>query len=320
MSTTPLVSVIIPAYNASQWIAETISSVIAQDYKNHEIIVVNDGSIDDTVEIVSSFPGVQCIHKANGGQASARNAGIKAAKGKYVAFLDADDLWVIEKLTLQVAQLEATGAKWGYSNALAFDGYSKEFLFYFSDKQKQHDGNILKPLFRTCFIPSPTAILERNVFQTVGFFNEENRMRNREDWEMWLRIAAVYPIVSISTPLAYYRVHSTSATGSEDHSKAISGHITVIEEAALRDKEILGPLKNSVISKLYFEEGRWLAAKGKAKEARSMLQKSIALTPRWKVLYFYWLLIPVAPFIKNPRKKFPMNFLNGLTSKLLKES
>jgi glycosyltransferase involved in cell wall biosynthesis len=321
MSQPPLVSVIIPAYNASLWIGETITSVIEQDYKHYEIIVVNDGSTDNTADIVESFgTAVRCIYKENGGQASARNTGITAATGKYVAFLDADDLWIKDKLKLQVAQLEETGAKWGYADSFAFDGQSKEILYKFSDNQTQHSGDILKALFSTCFIPSPTAIVQRSVFSTVGLFNEESRMRNREDWEMWLRIAAVYPIVSISVPLAYYRVHSASATGSEDHLKSINGHIRVIEEAALREKEILGPLKNAVLSKLFFEEGRWQASIGNTSQSRNMVQKSIALTPGWTLLYFYWLMIPVARWIKIPRKKISIGFIRKIAAKLLKES
>lgn len=321
MSESPLVSVIIPAYNASQWIAETLSSVIEQDYTHHEIIVINDGSADNTVDIVESFgEAVRCIHKENGGQASARNAGIREAKGKYVAFLDADDLWIKEKLKLQVAQLEETGAKWAYADSFAFDGKSKEILYKFSDKQTQHSGDILKPLFSTCFIPSPTPIIQRSVFSNVGLFNEESRMRNREDWEMWLRISAKYPIVSISSPLAYYRIHSTSATGSEGHVKSMKGHITVIEEAALREEAKLGPLKNTVLSKLFFEEGRWQASIGNTNLAREMIQKSIALTPGWTALYLYWIMIPVARWIRIPRKRIPAFLLKKITGKLLKET
>jgi glycosyltransferase involved in cell wall biosynthesis len=321
MSQPPLVSVIIPAYNASLWIGETISSVIEQDYKQYEIIVVNDGSTDNIVEIAKSFgPAVQCIHKENGGQASARNAGIRVAKGKYIAFLDADDLWVKDKLKLQVAQLEETGAKWAYADSFAFDNQSKKILYKFSDRQMQHNGDILKALFSTCFIPSPTAIVQRSVFTTVGLFNEEAGMRNREDWEMWLRIAAVYPIVSISVPLAYYRLHSTSATGSEDHLKSINGHVKVIEAAAHREKEILEPLKNAVLSKLFFEEGRWQASLGNTSLSRNMVQKSIALTPGWTLLYFYWLMIPIARWIKIPRNRIPAFLLKKITGKLLKET
>lgn len=321
MSQPPLVSVIIPAYNASRWIDETISSVIEQDYKHYEIIVVNDGSTDNTVDIVESFgAAVRCIHKENGGQASARNAGIIAANGKYVAFLDADDLWVKEKLTLQIAQMEATDAKWGYADSFAFDGQSKEILYKFSDNQKQPNGDVLQSLFKSCFIPSPTPIIQKNVFSNVGLFNEEARMRNREDWEMWLRIAAVYHIVSIPSPLAYYRVHSASATGSEGHLKSMDGHITVIEEAALREKEVLGPLKNDILSKLFFEEGRWHASLGNTNLARDMIYKSIALTPGWPLLYIYWLMIPIARWVKIPRKKISIVFLKRITAKLLKES
>src|SRR5690606_20987586 len=108
MSISGMVSVVIPAYNVGPHIAEAIESVLAQDYPQVEIVVVDDGSKDDTAEVVATrYPQVSLIRKENGGAATARNAGIRAARGEFVAFLDADDIWLPGKLTAQIDYLRA---------------------------------------------------------------------------------------------------------------------------------------------------------------------------------------------------------------------
>ncbi len=299
MNESPLVSVIIPAYNASEWISETLDSILSQSFKDYEIIVVNDGSTDNTVEVVECFMNrVKCISKLNGGQASARNIGIKEGKGKYVAFIDSDDLWAPDKLYLEVGLLEKSKLKWVYSDAIAFDSKKRTNLYKYSEVQRHYEGDILEPLFKSCFIPSPTPIVEKSVFANIGLFNENSNMRNREDWDMWLRIAAVYPIAYVPKPLAYYRVHSASATGGEDRISALKGYVATVEAAVQREPRRLGQIKNVVISRIYFIESRNQAYLGHSTIARRFLKESLKLTPWWGLLYIYYLLIPVFPWFK----------------------
>lgn len=302
MSSIPLVSVIIPAYNASKWIAKTIESVLAQDFKEYEIIVVNDGSTDDTEAVVSRFgEKVQCIHKLNGGQASARNAGIRAARGKYLAFVDADDLWTKDKLGLQVKLLEATDAVWVYSDAFAFDGLSGRTLYKFSRLFRQYDGDILKPLLLRDFISMPTPVIRRSVFEKTGLFNEKDNMRLGEDWDMWLRIAAIYPVALIPQPLAYYRVHSASITGGADPFIKMQGWLAVVEEAVSREPIRLESLKSRALSYVYISTGRLLAVRGQTASARRMFLQAIRLTPCSILPYLYWGMAPVARWVKMMR-------------------
>jgi glycosyltransferase involved in cell wall biosynthesis len=103
----PLISVIVPAYNTSRTIAETLDSVLAQTFEDYEVVVVDDGSPDDVAELVArSYPQVRLVRQENRGLAGARNTGIKEAKGEYVAFLDSDDVWLPRKLELQVEQIK----------------------------------------------------------------------------------------------------------------------------------------------------------------------------------------------------------------------
>ena len=301
MSSQPLVSVIIAAYNASGWIAETLSSVVAQEYDNYEVIVVNDGSTDDTEAVVALFgEKVHCINKSNGGEASARNKGIRAARGKYLAFVDADDLWTSNKLRLQVGLLESSEAAWVYSDAFVFDGLTGRTLYKFS-RRRQYDGDILRPLLLNDFIPSPTPVIRRSVFDKAGLFDERAERRIGEDWDMWLRIAALYPVAVVRRPLAYYRLHSASATSREDPMVKMEAWLTVVEEAVSREPRRLGPIKNRALSRVLIDTGRSLAGCGQTASARKVFFQAMGLTPCSILPYLYWGTAPVAPLAKKLR-------------------
>jgi glycosyltransferase involved in cell wall biosynthesis len=299
----PLVSVIIPAYNAQDWIEETIESVLTQVYQNIEIIVINDGSTDNTDKIVKSYgQKVRYYFKENGGQSSARNHGIKNANGKYIAFLDSDDLWEKDKLCLQVELLEKNEFKWAYTDGVAFDSSSGDILFSFNQNSTLYDGDILIKLFQSCFIPMPSVIVNKEVFFEIGYFNEDRYFRNREDWEMWIRIAAVYPIALIPKLLVKYRVHQNSVTRSESSIERMNGNILVVKAAALREPTRLGPLKNALLSKIYFSTGRSEALIGNTASARKYFKLSILHSPIWILPYISFFIIPITPWIEKKRK------------------
>lgn len=213
----PKVSVIIPAYNSAQFIAETIQSVLAQTYGNYEIIVVDDGSTDTTMNVLNEF-GDQIIvlTKPNGGPASARNLAIRNASGKYIAFLDADDLWIPEKLAEQVAFLEAhPEVGMTYAEAVMFEEVGGE---------KQVRGKIgftgetsFCHLLLGDHIPNSTVLMRRNCVDSIGWLNERSDLIAVEDYEYWLRLAKAFPIRALAKPLAYYRVHAHNLMGDGDN-------------------------------------------------------------------------------------------------------
>ena len=286
----PLVSVIIPAYNAEKWINETIESVLSQDYESLEVIVVDDGSTDGTGLIVGRFEQrVRYIHKLNGGQGSARNAGIKKSKGKYIAFVDSDDLWASNKISSQMTFLANTNLQWAYCDAIAFDDVTRKHLFKFSDKSKQFEGNILEPLFLSCFIQSPTPIVHRNIFDIVGYFDESRELKNREDWDMWLRIAIKYPVGKIASPLTYYRVHKSSVTGGEDPIRRLNGHLAVIEKIVGLESK-LSNLKKNRIAICYIDAGLMLALEGRVALASKIFKSAILTNPKNLKAYPYLLM------------------------------
>lgn len=290
MSDTPLVSVVIPAYNASSFIAETLESVFAEDFKDFEIIIVDDGSIDKTAEVVARFgKRIRYIYKANGGQGSARNLGIRAARGEYIAFLDADDLWTKEKLSLQIGMLQKSDLAWVYSDAYAFDAQNGKILFRLGQLTRQRQGNVLINLFLDDFVPTSTVIVRRWVFDIVGFFNETQLFKNRDDWDMWLRLAALYPVGLVPEPLVYYRFHATSMTHREDPTISLHGHLAVIQAAVAREPERLRSLKKRVVAKCYLGIGREFVRNSKMKQARRLFFEALKSFPFDINVYLYWL-------------------------------
>lgn len=233
----PEVSVVIPAYNAEKYLAETIRSVLDQTYNSYEVIVVDDGSSDGTLEVARSFDSrIKALTKPNGGPASARNLAIRNSRGAYIAFLDSDDLWTPDKLERQVALLEnnpAVGLT--YSEALMFTDDNGE------RKVGDRIGFTLNPSFRSLlfgdYIPNSTVIIRRACVDKVGLLNESRDLIGVEDYEYWMRVAKHFTMVGIPRPLAYYRIREGNLMGDgSDINKGLN-----LSMAALREVERLYP-------------------------------------------------------------------------------
>lgn len=223
-TTQELVSVVIPAYNAAGFIARAVDSVLAQTWQRREILVVNDGSTDATVQVLEAYgDAIRVIHQANGGLSSARNRGIKEAAGELIAFLDADDRWLPDKLARQVAIL-AANPEIGFCSTRtrveAPDGTaSGEWLC------PQLEGTLLRTLFlRNGSIPGSGSgvMARRHLFDRVGRFDQT--LRSLEDIDMWMRLAAVTGYACIDEPLTVIVKHPDS----------MSRNLDIMREAALR--------------------------------------------------------------------------------------
>jgi glycosyltransferase involved in cell wall biosynthesis len=198
------ISVIIPAYNAEQYIAKAIESCLSQTYAPHEIIVIDDGSTDGTAAVAESFPSpVRVIRLAkNMGVSVARNRGVQVSTGDWLAFLDADDWFLPEKLERQRrCALENEQAVLIYAGwrIVSVDGV--ESLGRFTPP-----GALLPMLRFRCNLPLLCILLRRDAFDSVGGFDPS--LRRCQDWDLWLRIAARYSVESfaaVPAPLAVYR-------------------------------------------------------------------------------------------------------------------
>lgn len=200
----PEISVIIPTYNRSCIIREAIDSVLNQNYKNYEIIVVDDGSTDDTYSILEKYNGrIRYVFQNNGGVGKARNTGIRLAKGNFIAFLDSDDLWDPEKLSFQLNFFRG--------NPGAYISYTKETWLKNNIRINQPqiymptaDTDIISKLLNRCFIGASSVMVKRELFGLVGYFNEFFPVC--EDLDLWLRMAVKYPIYFIDRPLTVKRM------------------------------------------------------------------------------------------------------------------
>lgn len=205
----PEVSVIIPAYNRAHCINRAMQSVRSQTFKDMEIIVVNDGSTDNTEEIVMSIPDerIRYIHcETNRGPGAARNEGLKAARGKYIAFLDSDDEWLPEKIEKQVTLMESLSEDWGIcytSWHIIKDGSTKITSI---PKPVKNDNLLRHFAFGKSSFHIPTLIIRKACIDHVGHFDE--RLWRWEDRELLLRIFKLYKMAVISEPLVV--IHMTT--------------------------------------------------------------------------------------------------------------
>lgn len=208
-----MVSVIIPAYNVHPYLAAAIDSALRQTYRNLEVIVVDDGSTDGTHEVAESYDKrVRCIRQANRGAAAARNAGIRVAAGKYIAFLDGDDYWEDNKLEAQVGQFNAdldlgmVYADYGTFGPHGVIAANNPVAAGFN----RPSGLILRELFFECLVWTGTVVVKRDVLEAVGLFDET--LLKAEDYDMWLRIAAAFRVRHLPRVVAWYRIRTDSLT------------------------------------------------------------------------------------------------------------
>lgn len=205
MGTIPKVSVIIPTYNRKEYIAEAIDSVLHQTYRDFEIIVVDDGSTDGTEEMLKQKYGdaIRYFFKENGGCASARNFGIREARGTYVAFLDSDDRYMPNKLEDQVPLLDMN-TSYGFIGA-DIVVQEKERSYVFRTVKPDRNGHIAYPLFIFTFFSLCAATFRRSCFDTAGYFDEG--MRYNEDTDFLLRVAINFRSGFSPRPTLLYRAH-----------------------------------------------------------------------------------------------------------------
>jgi glycosyltransferase involved in cell wall biosynthesis len=234
----PLVSVIIPTHNRKELVLEAIDSVLKQDYKNVEVIVVDDGSTDGTFEYLKSLKlPIRIVRKKNGGSASARNAGLKLAKGEYVSFLDSDDIWLPGILACESQYLEHNPrAALVYSDYfIEVDGkrldYTKFSMYVRTSFQMEH---YTFPAFssKQALIHISSTMIRKKILDEVGNFNED--LEVEEDSDLFNRISEKYRLHQINLPLAVYRLskdknHLTTLEKNNFYVKALRKYMKLYE-------------------------------------------------------------------------------------------
>ncbi len=210
-SVVPKVSIIIPAYNSMRYLPETLESVFQQAFYDYEIIIVDDGSHDGIRDWAKQIrdPRVTVLFQSNAGSAAARNTGIRHARGEYIAFLDADDLWDPTKLSKQVRLLdEDPKAGLVYSWITTIDEQGKP---HGKTCRNSADGDVWHKLIEHDLTEcGSNPMVRRLCFQSVGLF--DTNFPYAQTWEMWLRIADKFPFRVIEEPLVYYRFHENNVS------------------------------------------------------------------------------------------------------------
>ncbi|NOQ74480.1 MAG: glycosyltransferase [Crocinitomix sp.] len=278
----PLVSIVVPVYNAGEFLAETITSVLKQSYTNWNLHLVDDGSTDNSAEIIAEFQKnddrIHYHYKENGGQASARNYGIHESKGTYIAFLDADDLWLKHKLTEQIKELET---------------YNPDFLYglgyyYYPEKDPQLEsydwlsgkmtGNaFFKALYHSCAVNTNTVLVKKSFFQSVGYFDESELLRGTEDWDLWMRIAKkADTIYGSPTRNVYYRIHADGIH--LQHTRMLIGKLNIYEKYD-RDVQISRLMRKREYRYHYRELFNHLHADGRSAEIPEQFKKLKQIDP-----------------------------------------
>jgi len=275
----PLVSVVIPSYNRASIIKRTIMSVLDQDISDIEIVVIDDGSTDNTKQIVNkiNYPSLMYVYQENKGPGAARNKGIKIANGEFIAFLDSDDLFLANKINLQLSILK-TRSDVGlvYGAHYLIDGNGK--IIHKSRVNTRITTEYL--LLRWAPFVTSTILIRRSWLERINYFDESPSLRRSEDWDLVIRLSiAGCQLVGINEPIVKYKLHNTNAM--RDLQLMRIGSIAALNKA-FRNPLLLPDLKsieNIAFSRGYLRLSGLGFALGETRTAQADLRKAIDLDP-----------------------------------------
>ena len=296
----PAVSIIIPNYNYARFIGETLQSVLDQTFTDFEAIVVDDGSKDNSVEVIRSFASrdarIRVVEKTNGGLSSARNAALPLLKGRLVTFLDSDDIWTPDFLSTMVEHFEKNPkAMVAFSNARLFESGTGRLLggwFGPNSRRTPYSGRIAAKLFiEGNHIPIVTAMVRREVIDKAGAF--DIRFRVGEDWDFWLRVASHFKVDYIDRELCRIRRHSSNSSFLPLNA---FNQIRIYRKTLRWNHDMVRWVTPKTMKgawyRSYYELGRVLTLQGKGYRARMNFKRALKYrrNPFATKLWFYYLL------------------------------
>lgn len=246
--TNPKVSIVIPAYNSMAYLPEAVDSVRQQSFQDFEILVIDDGSTDDTCKWVSNLTNnrIKLISQENQGCATARNNGVRASKGQYIAFLDADDIWESKKLEKQVSILDS------FSNV----GLVNTWISHVDSEGSSvgrlgianAEGHVWELVVKDNPIMCGSApMIRRQCLDQVGLFDQS--LSSAEDWDMWIRIAEKYEFAVVREPKVPYRIHSNSK--SHNLQLHLQSRLKVVEKIFQNRASNISVTKDKVYGLIY---------------------------------------------------------------------
>ncbi|MCD4825936.1 MAG: glycosyltransferase [Phycisphaerae bacterium] len=284
----PTVSVILPAYNAEAFIAEAVESIRAQTYTDYEIIAVNDGSADRTGEILDQLaaetPRMQVIHQENAGLAKARNVAIEQMTGQYIALLDADDIWLPDKLQRCMDFFQANpDISIVYTPMDPFDGETGKRMEGHS--KPCHAGWLGEKLFMSIFVHDPAAVFHKRVIEQCGGFDESIPVSIGN--EFWLRVSPKFEFGLIDEPLALRRWSEQSLTRSNRlRGRKIKAMVLERFYEKMGGKDLVPrPKAMRRLAKVNYHAGKILVQQFENRQALPYLFKAIQYRPGYLKVY-----------------------------------
>lgn len=284
LTETPLVSVIIPAYNAEQFIARTLESVLAQTYHNIEVLVIDDGSQDDTAAIVRRYQQqdnrIKLLHQSNAGVAAARNLAIQSAKGEFIAPIDADDIWNPEAIAKLVVRFQQSCLDVGvvYTWSLDIDGQERPTGDFHAAAIV---GNVHKTMICHNFLGNASStLIRKSCLDQVGGYDSrlrEQQAQGCEDWDLYLRLAARYPFAVVPEFLVGYRKQASGMSG--DYHQMARSQQLMLETTRQNHPEIPGFLHRLSRSSFYLYLAHQCHSQGHAANTVFWLWQALKVDP-----------------------------------------
>jgi glycosyltransferase involved in cell wall biosynthesis len=285
-----LVSAVVPTYNYGRFLGRAVASVLAQTYRDVECIVVDDGSTDDTADVLAAFgSAITVVRQANQGLSAARNAGITAARGRYIAFLDADDVWHEDKLSRQVELIERkpdTAVVGCWARLTSTDGETISERHF--DEQASDPVDLAVQLRRIAIRDfwvggsGSGALMRRDLFDRVGLFDPS--LKAAEDWDMWMRLGAEHIIRNLPVTLVSICRHGTGTF--RDANKFETNQWKVCTRALERWPAVLRPVRSRMHAMILADAGGEYYEGGDRRMALRRYLASLRLWPlsasRWR--------------------------------------
>ena len=307
---TPVVSVAIPSYNHSKYVCHTIDSIFAQTFTETELIIIDDGSADDSVEVIKNklkeYPdrSFKFIDRENRGLCRTLNESLQLSKGEYFCYIGSDDFWYPEKLEKQLKAInsgaENTAASYADSDIIDAEGKIKDRL---GRQYQYHGGDIYMDLLHIKFCPpSPTNLFLRNAIVSVGGFNENHLI---EDLDLWVRIAQKYNVAYIDEPLAGFRFHGEN-TSLKYPEKMLEYVGRVLDDAFERDSELENSRRSIEKNLAAWQAGTYFEILD-LKKARQYSVKAITKNPSdasvWRTFFLSLLGKKTISYLRKKRRE-----------------
>ncbi len=285
----PLVSVIIPTYNRAQWLRRAMTSALEQTCRNFEIIVIDDGSTDNTIELVANMAStaVRYIgHDTNRGAAASRNTGISAARGEFIAFLDDDDEWLPSKLEKQLHKFSVSGAAVGvvYAGSSIVSARSGKTIHSFTSRHSREHTDV--DFLRTVTFSTSVPLIRKSCFDEVGLFDET--LPGAQDKDMWIRLARRYEFEFIPEVLVRRYIHGEQITTN------LKKKIEAKEKIYRKYYDILS-LHPDIMAHHLWRIGILYCIDGRSVKGMRCFLRAILCSPATQYLYKDFLLSLTAP-------------------------